>query len=410
MNIMIKAKTEHENTNWHFTPLDTALLSMANSGTWLYDKMLDVERLKESLAITLDAYPVFAGRMTSADSISTNNAGVGFEVVEQKKYSCKDFEKIWFLPESLKAKFDIKAFKKGQFPVMVIKVTPIADGTLIYVAVNHVCADGSSLYRFVRDWSKNYNEMPVSPVVFNQDLFPKPKHNLQELTEILTQRHWCQVGFKDLFSMMFDQIRNKTIIAPPFFVSYAFLGELRTKYAVDEKVGNHALLCAYLGDLLFKKNLPEKDKYSVASVVDLRGRAVYPEGFIGNAVMNVTSDYFDANIGIGKIAELVQNDLRQSVEKETLEESFQLYTEAMTLKAPFVPFNLKSTYGKNLSCILVNNFMSFDVYDICFGSDAPVKVYPDDLPDNIRIWPGNKQEKGVYIFLRGYLAKIHRAK
>lgn len=406
--IMIKAKTEHSNTYWHFGPLDVVLLGMANSGTWLYNTSLDIERLKDSLASTLDNYPVFAGRMAAEDCILTNNAGVEFEVAEQMKYSCKDFEESWFLPENLKTKFDIKAFKKGQFPVMSIKVTQIADGTLINIAVNHVCADGASLYRFVSDWSKNYNNMPVSPVVFNQDLTPKPKHNLRELTKILTQRHWCRVGFIDLFPMMLDHIRTKKVIAPPFFVSYAFLEELRTKYSVDEKVGNHALLCAYLGDMLFNKNIPEKDKYSVASVVDLRGRAVYPEGFIGNAVMNITSDFFDVNDGIGKTAAIINNSLRQGLDKETIEESFQLYVEAMMLKVPFVPFNIKRTYGSQINCLIVNNFTSFDVYNICFGTTSPIKVYPDDLPDSIRIWPGNKQENGVYVFLRGNLVKVYR--
>lgn len=401
---MIKAKTEHNNTNWCFSPLDSALSGLTNGGSWLFDTRLDMELLQDSLASTLDFYPVYAGRMTSDNCISANNAGVKFEVEQQQQYSCKDIATTWFLPEKLKAKHDIKAFKKGQFPVMAIKVTQIADGTIINIAINHVCADGASLYQFMSDWADIYNKKSISPAVFNQELFPKPKHNKQELTQLLTQNNWHNVGFKDLFSMIFDQIRNKKIIAQPFFISYNFLADLRKQHTVPDNIGNHALLCAYISDMLFCKN---KKKYSVASVVDMRGRAIYPQKFIGNAVMNVASDAFDVNAGIGQTAAAISKSLNQSIDKEQLEETFQLYTEAMTLKLPFIPFDIRSTYGKRFSCIIVNNFTSFKVYDICFGK-SPIKVFPNDLPDTIKIWPGNKMEEGVYVFLRGNPAKAYK--
>lgn len=404
---MIKAKTEHPNTSWRFGTLDAVLSGMANSGSWLYSSILDIDKLKDSLATTLDNYPVFAGRMTSKDCITTNNAGVGFEVEQQTKYTCNDLASTFDLPKNLKVKFDIKACKKGLYPIMAIKVSQLADGTLIDVAINHACADGASLYRFMNDWAKVYSNQPIAPVNFTQGLFPKPKHNLAELTQILAQKHWCKVGFKDLFSMIADRNRSKRVIAQPFFVSYATLDELRTKYAVPQNVGYHALLCAYLSDLLFDKKAPVNGKYSAVSVVNLRGRAIFPHDFIGNAVLNLTSDYFDVNDGFAAITDTINKSLKQSLEKENLEAFAQIYSEALILKAPFIPFDLKNTYGKRLSCILVNNFASFKVYDICFGSATPVKAYPNDLIDNIKIWPGNKQENGVYVFLRGYLAQIH---
>lgn len=403
----IKSKIEPSNTSWHFTPLDTALVDMVNSGSWLYDSYLDIDNLKESLSAVLDNYPVFAGRMTSKDSISTNNAGVYFEVAQQMQYSCKDLAATLFLPDLFKAKFDIKAFKKGNFPVMIVKVTQVSDGTLLNIAVNHVCADGASLYRFVSDWSKIYNGQEISPVVFNQELFPKPQHNLKELMEILTQKKWYKVGFKDLFLMLKDQIQSKKIVASPFFVPYTLLDDLRKKYSIDEHVGKHALLCAYLGDLLFNKDIPENSRCSVVSVVNLRGRAIYPEGFVGNAVANISTENIDVNAEIDKTAEQINSNLRQKLEKQQLTDFFRLYTEAMTLKAPLLPFNLNGTYGKR-TCLMVNDFTGFGVYDICFGENSPIMAYPNDLPDKIKMWSGNKQENGFYILLRGNLAKVFK--
>lgn len=407
---MIKAKTEHPSTSWQFGPLDVVLSGMANNGSWLYNSHLNIDKLKDSLAATLDNYPVFAGRMTAKDCITTNNAGVAFEVVQQTNYSCKDLASTFALPQDLRVKFDIKNCKKGLYPITAIKVTEISDGTLIDIAINHACADGASLYRFMSDWAKVYSNQPITPVVFQQGLFPKPKHNIAELSQILSQKNWCKVGFKDLFSMIADRNRSKKIIAPPFFVSYAFLDELRAKHAIDSSVGNNALLCAYLSDLLFDKKAPVNGRYSAVSVANLRGRAIFPSDFIGNAVLNLTSEYFDVNDGMAAIANTINNSLRQKLEKEYLEAFVQIYSEAMTLKAPFIPFDLKNTYGKRLSCILVNNFASFDVYGICFGADSPLKAYPNDLIDNIKIWPGSKDEKGVYVFLRGYLAQLHSKK
>lgn len=405
---MIQSKNVPCNTSWKFSPLDAALSGMVNSGSWLYRGGLDIDKLKDSLAETLEGYSVFAGRIASENSISTNNAGVEFEVVSQSRYSCEDVKKIFPLPDIFKVNFDIKACKKGKFPIMAVKVSQLSDGTLIHVAVNHLCADGASLFRFVSDWAKNYNGQPVTPVVFNQDLFPKPKHDLKELTAILQQKNWCKVGLKDLFPMIFDRIQNGKVVAQPIFVSYAFLNDLRIKYSISQKCGNHALICAFLGDILFKDNVSAKESCSVVSVVNLRGRAIYPEDYIGNAVMSLSSEDFEAHGGMAKTAEIIQNSLQKNMDKEKLEETFQLYAEAMILKAPFVPFHLKNTYGKQCSCIIINDFSSFDIYGICFGDNSPIKVYPNDLPDNIKIWPAEKQEQGFYFLFRGNLAKRMR--
>ena len=395
------------NNLWGISVLDKALINLVNRGSWLYSTPIDSQKLRDSLEKTLEYYPVFKGRMAADNgSIALCNAEIAYEESAQAQFNCDEIAEEMYLPSLLKAKYDVKGFKKGAFPVLSVKVVKITGGTLVSVAINHVCADGATLYRFMKDWADIFSGRAVTPPVCAQDLFPKPHHTKEELAAILAEKKWYKVGMSDLFSMITDRISNTSIVAKPIFISNAFLEELRTTYSIGKEVGNNALLCA----LTCNRIAGRREMCSVASVVNLRGRAIYPEGFVGNAVANITSPEFDIDEGIGAAASIIDADLRSKIsERESLEDFFRLYTEAMTLKLPFIPFNLGGTCGKHPSCLIVNNFCGFDIYGVDFGGSAPLKAYPNDLPDNIKIWPGRKDEDGVYLLLRGKITKSFTA-
>ncbi|MDD4141536.1 MAG: acyltransferase [Bacteroidales bacterium] len=406
MTTIIKATKQQEISEWHFSPLDSSLITMANSGTWLFHTKFDIAKLKSSLSEILSNYPVFTGRMTAPDCISTNNDGIAFDVVDLPELSCSDLSQKIYIPKKLMATIDIKSIKKGVAPIMSVKTTMLSDGTLISIAIDHVCPDGATLYRFISDWANIYNGIKATPVVINDGLFPLPIHTKDELIKLLHDSGWFQVGMKDLFSMLIDKIKNVSVIGKPIFMSYLELDEIRKRNDVSGN-WNHALLCAILGDMIFDKSSQRGKVYSVTSVVNLRGRGIYPEGFVGNAVMNIASPDFDicAN-SFSQTEVLIKENIRSSVyDEKRLEEAYQLYAEAMTLKVPYIPFNLRGTRGKYPTCIIVNDFSGFPIYDINFGGDYPLRAYPNDLPDTIKIWPGNRDENGVYFLFRGNIAK-----
>lgn len=391
------------NNLWGISVLDKALINLVNRGSWLYNIPIDTQKLRNSLEKTLEYYPVFKGRLAAdKGSIALCNAEIAYEESAQAQFNCDEIAKEMYLPSLLKAKYDIKGFKKGAFPVLSVKVVKITGGTMVSVAINHVCADGATLYRFMKDWADIFNGRAMTPPVCSQDLFPKPHHTKEELAAILTERKWYKVGMKDLFSMITDRVSNNSIVAKPIFISNAFLKGMRARFSIGKEVGKNALIST----LLCHRIAGRREMCSVASVVNLRGRGIYPEGFVGNAVANITSPEFDIDEGIGAAASIIDDDLRSKIsDRESLEEFFKLYTEAMTLKLPFIPFNLGGTSGKHPSCLIVNNFTGFDIYGVDFGGSVPVKAYPNDLPDNIKIWPGSRDEDGVYLLLRGKITK-----
>src|SRR5690554_7539148 len=45
------------------------------------------------------------------------------------------------------------------------------------------------------------------------------------------------------------------------------------------------------------------------------------------------------------------------------------------------------------------------IYECDFGKKNPVFSYPNDLPDQVKLWPSTPDKPGVNIYFSGYLAK-----
>lgn len=412
-----------------FSPLDKSVLGMVNSGSWLFDYQLDARKLKEALSAVLAEYPLFAGRMTSPDTVSYDeNADIGnisFSMSSEADMRCDDLKATWRLPAGCKAALNLADFKKGRCAPLSVKGVALAGGFILSVAVSHCCADGSTLYQFVNDLAAAYCGGTAEKTVIDQSLLPQLTDSKEELMKMLPAEGWCPVGIKVLFRHIGDSITGRVNKFRPVFRSNSELEKIRGRCASElcsdgpktgsaaGSFGNNALYSAILTrmavDAAVAGGAGEAcGNFSVASVVDLRGRAAgIPPRFIGNAVVNVTTGGFDAGLGIGQTANIIDARMRRLVQTPgCLERQFKLALEAMKSMVPFVAFDLEGSTKKYPNCLIVNNFTKFPVYKADFGGGIPLRVWPNDLPDTVRIWPGSPSEEGVWFLLKGNIASL----
>ncbi|MCI2082929.1 MAG: hypothetical protein LKK08_04035 [Bacteroidales bacterium] len=347
---------------WNYSPLDINTLGMVNSGSWLFDYKIDKERLQDSLDKVLTSYPVFCGKCIG-NGIEYEETGKfkGCEITfENGTLTSGQISSNWKLPIALKADFNLKAFKKGKVAPINVKVTDLADGTMLGVAFSHSCCDGATLMRFVNDWARTFRGEPIEKPIFDQALLPVLTDSKDDLMNILPAEGWYRVSLKVLFNHIWDTLRGINRKAPKVI----FLPGIRTNTEV----------CEWL-------SVKAGNKPGFIHVVDLRSRCL-PEAFCGNAVVNL-------------------QDISIMHDSVKLARYFRLNMESMQNKVPFTGFDLNGISGSKPRFLMVNNFCKFPIYEPDFGCGKPLKVYPNDLPDTIKVWPGTPAENGVYLFLRG---------
>lgn len=381
---------------------------MLNGGTWMFAYHIDNEKFCDALSKMLEEYPVFGGRMTGADVICGNNSGVWFELAERPNLTCKDVAAMPCLPKYLQATSSCSAFMKGKIPPLSVKQTLLADGTVMSFAVNHACADGATLYQLVDDLAKIYCEHPVEPFVFDQKYLPEPKWSKEELIGILPERGWFPVGLKNLVSFFVSRVRHTPERA--VFIPAGILDSCkkRCQEILGEPVSTHVLLCAFVVKLVAEaeQSWPETE-FSIVSTVDLRGRIGIPANFGGNAVLNVSVPYFAVGErSLPDIVKAIGQGMVRALQPDKLEQDFLLNLSAMNHVVPFVGFDLSATSKRFPHCILVNNFCKFPIYAVDFGGGTPLRAWPNDLPDVLKIWPAISPEKGVLLLCKDNLARL----
>jgi|GEM_PF-1330989 len=350
---------------WHFSPLDINTLGMINSGSWLFGYDIERGKLQESLGKTLLSYPVFTGRCIGKGIEYYDDCKAPQIDLSESDAVSSDIKGLCKLPAAFKAGFDLGSFRNGNSFPLSIKVIKLADSSLLSIAVSHSCCDGATLYRFVNDWGRTFRGEPIEKPLFDQTLLPSLTDSKEGLMKILPAEGWHPVSLKALFSHIGDEIRG--------------ISRQESETVFLPGIKSNAEVCKILSERA--GNSP-----AFIYVVDMRGRCM-PETFCGNAVANL-------------------QDISMLHDCERLSRFFKLNLESMQSKMPFTGFDLDAIGGSKPKALMVNNFCKFPIYGPDFGSGTPLKAYPNDLPDTIKVWPGAPFEDGVYLILRGNARKL----
>ncbi|KAL9326928.1 hypothetical protein ACSQ67_007573 [Phaseolus vulgaris] len=169
----IKA-TAHNNDNsprkLHLTPWDLQFLptETIQKGLLFGNVKLtpfQIQHLQHSLSSTLAFFPPLAGRLAIlqhhhtivSSHILCNNAGALFVHAAAPNTTVAHILHPKYVPLIVSSFFStngVKNYEGTTQPLLAVQVTELVDGIFIALTVNHVVADGKSLWHFVNSWAE----------------------------------------------------------------------------------------------------------------------------------------------------------------------------------------------------------------------------------------------------------------
>lgn len=132
---MIRAAGAQPGGEWRFSVLDRACLNMVIKGMWLFHGRLDAAAMKESFARLLGYYPHLCGRVMRGEAVACDNSGVPFAVDEAPRCRLEQAVLMPDAPKRFGAHFDLSGFKRGRQAPLSVRLTRLADGTVLSLYV-----------------------------------------------------------------------------------------------------------------------------------------------------------------------------------------------------------------------------------------------------------------------------------
>ena len=240
--------------------IDIACKPLVINQSWLYDRHLNTALMKERLVEILDEYPTLAGRI-SGNSVICNNGGVMWEENQQPDTSVKELSKIAIPEKRFQAEFNNKAAVAGAFPLLSVKVSHLKDGTILNVKCSHFCADGSTFYRMMENWSSLardegfvrkpvYDDTAVNKALSATNLYGElASYDMKGADEMLEKEGMYRIRPAVMFPMMWQKLlRIDRRLSSPVFVPYSRIAAV--KDASERHVGRNAALSAIAVEIL----------------------------------------------------------------------------------------------------------------------------------------------------------------
>ncbi|KAL1370817.1 hypothetical protein HN51_001009 [Arachis hypogaea] len=153
----------------HLTPWDLVALpiKMNQKGLLFHHKpsSSQFQHLRHSLSSTLAFFPLLAGRLIATEGennttychILCNNKGSLFVHAIAENTSVDDILQPKYVPSIVNSFFPLNGVRNCEGtsqPLLAVQVTELVDGVFIGFTINHVVADGESLWQFINLWSE----------------------------------------------------------------------------------------------------------------------------------------------------------------------------------------------------------------------------------------------------------------
>ena len=393
--------------------LDVSCAGMVIRGTWLFRGKLDEKLLRDGLGQILDMYPQLGGRIDGMKRIRFDNSGVSFAVDDEPRLNVAAVAAMPKAAVRFGAGMNMRRVRAGKAPLLSVRVTYLADGTVLSVWAAHVVMDGAAFYGMVDNWGCLCRGIrPQKPSLDNTLFDAVGRMSRADVERTIAQAGWSHLGIGQLVDAVVGRItgtlmrRAKSVELP-----LAVLERFRDAFAArhGRSFGMHTLLSALTVKACFMALHHADDiKCQLVTTVDMRGRTGgVTSAFSGNAVCNVMVE-FHAGDTLYDIAEKENVMLSRLFGNggEELARYAALYFNAVYYKLPMLVFDLAGMTAKRPTTLYINDFMKFPLYNVDFGEGELVAVLPHDLPDQIRFWPMPSDGPGVEVLFTGSLGKI----
>jgi len=403
--------------SWELTGIDRAIQFLVLRGTWLFDEALDVDRLKQGLSQLLVDYPHLSGRMEGLDRVRFVDEGVPFATASRHELTLRRLVDDHALAHGLAAPLRMGPVKKGRIAPMAVRVTHLADGSVLSVTCAHACMDGSSFYSFVRSWGLATSGRPWPEPVLDSSLMPRrePRPRAEVKADALA-RGWRSLRLLRMIPVSVHLLTGRmNRRGPPIRLGPEALEVLRERAvrdAGDTPLSTNDLLTAHLSlcfPRLFGHRPPTRCTWLIVYDGRERIRGIPPH-YVGNASYSVAGPTYTLADPLGKLAAMVHHTLDPVLARpsEHSTDQIALAMELMEVGLFLSHFDITEMHARRPTLVYQNNFSRLPIYDVDFGTAAhpvrPVRVIPHDLADPVLFWPTPPGEGGVEVYLTGHAA------
>ncbi|OIW02236.1 hypothetical protein TanjilG_15120 [Lupinus angustifolius] len=364
----------------HLTPWDlTCIAFETNRKGLLFKNPINVEHqiqhLKQSLSSTLAFFPPLAGRLvivqhdednTVSSHILCNNAGALFVHAVASDNTCvSDILHSKYVPPILHSFFPLSGAKNYQGtsqPLLAVQITELVDGIFIGISMNHLVADGTSLWHFINSWAEISRGCDVvSKLPSLERWFPNPNR--------------CPIRFpfnEEDHVEIFEGCTNYQRI---FHFTKEKIAEIKSKANAEagtDKISSlQALLTHLWRTVICNQQLDPEKECDYGLAINVRGRILppLPDSYFGNALIidaiRMKAGELLLEGGLGKGA-LEMHKMIASYSDEKLKILYQSWVGP--------PNNDMSELGGISNILRTSSSPRFNVYGNDFGWGKPVAV------------------------------------
>ncbi|MED6110438.1 hypothetical protein PIB30_042868 [Stylosanthes scabra] len=385
----------------HLTPWDLEPLPirMNQKGLLFHHKpsSSQIQHLKHSLSTTLALFPSLAGCLilTEGEENTTychllcNNKGSLFVHAIAENTSVDDILQPKYVPSVVNSFFalnGVRNFEGTSQPLLAVQVTEVVDGVFIGFTINHVVADGESLWHFVNSWSeisRGFHKLTKDPSLdrFFLDTIeppiPIPTPKPSPFTKAENQN--SEIASVRIFHFTKEKI-----------------AQLKTKAnaeAKTEKISSlQALLTHFWISVIRCHSLDPQEEVLFCLAIGVRGRIVppLPENYFGNALQIGVVRMKAGELLQGGIAKgaMEINKMVASHSHEKVRSHYVSMAEKPTL------LRLGGTIGGK--ALAFGSSPRFNVYGNDFGWGKPVAVRAgSNMSEGMVALFGGKEEGSI---------------
>jgi|GEM_PF-2762336 len=391
---------------------------------YVYQDRIDIILFKSALSSFLAEFPALSGVANFKDGqIDPSPKGVPILIVENYPGRAADhglIGKIQRNQQDFVNEPDRTDVESGKANLFAVQLTYFQNGGCILgLTVNHALGDATGHHLIAHRLSDHFEAVAKGEPVQGKPLIPilsdifgfgtnrNKRDTLSDLKKYNLSKPLKVKGpvgflFKKLITGALNKARNSE--RDLFYFCEAELTTLKETVKREsglDWVSTNIAMGAHLSSVLSPLFLGEKPSKNVqlSNLFNMRNRYFYPEderqqNYCGNAMyIHVERVQFEngiQNAGRGAIACALKNGF-EDVTAEKVKREMDLVIDCLTHGYTYPNLNVTQPL------IGINNQSKIEAYGVDFGAGELMRVIPQDVGDNILLFPGNNGGMEVYL-------------
>lgn len=394
---------------------------------YVFEKKIDHALLMTSLIELLKEYPALAGRADFKKmKVTRKGKGIPFIVVDNhpdniymySRAGCVQRNRTEFVLEPKR-----QLVEKGKAPLMCVKLTNfVSGGCILGITISHALLDATGFHLVVHRWSKIFKEIEEIGS-YQSDAETKLIYGRRSLFTFGTNRRKKQlfqdikshgipkpIKFKGFFGSILEnlmlRVLDKDKLADRELIHFNKeqvhqIKEIVTRESGKDWITTNEAISAHILKIMSELQYADKTlkKIQIVSGIDIRGRINHETAdkqarFAGNALFIYS---FTAQLGKnfheatrGEIAAFLKQSFAK-ITAESLQTDLDVVYDCMRLGYSYPGVDFRVPIQE------LNNQSKMPVYEVDFGAGKPLRVIPQDVGDNILLFPSRDGGMEVYL-------------